>query len=165
MPNNFSIYGSSYSSLIFYILFLSKGNVLKITAEFCDSFFLLLNILVRVLVCLWSLLSISSGDIEINTGALSNCKEYVLICHGNLSSISLLGYSKLFLLNAYVILHKFDIICLSETYIGSTNPIDVDKLQIPGYSLILSDHLCNTKRGGFCIYYRSSLLWGVRNIG
>ena len=38
-------------------------------------------------------------------------------------------------------------------------------LQIPGYTLIRSDHLSNTKRGEVCIYYKSSLPLRVINIG
>ena len=44
-------------------------------------------------------------------------------------------------------------------------PTDYDKLQIPGYNLIRSDHPSNTKRGGVCVYYRSSLPLRVINIG
>ena len=106
-----------------------------------------------------------SGDVEINPGPLSNCKEYFSICLWNLNSISVHGYSKLFLLKAYIILHKFDIICLSETYLDFTIPKDDNKLPISGYTLIRSDHVSNTKPGGVCIYYKSSLPLRVINIG
>ena len=46
-----------------------------------------------------------------------------------------------------MILHKCDIICLSEVYLDSTTRIDDDKLQIPGYIFIRS----------VSIYHRSSL--------
>ena len=96
-----------------------------------------------------------SGGVEIYPGPLSNCKKYFSICHWNFDSISTLDYSKLFLMKAYIILHKFDIICLSETCLDSTStPTDDDKLQIPGYTLIRCDHLSNTKRVGVCIYYK-----------
>ena len=143
--------------LFFFILFLSKGNVLKITAKFCVSFFLFHNIGACVLVCLYSLLLILSGHVEINPRPLSNCKEFFSISHWNLSSISTHDYSKIFLLKAYIIFHKFDIICLSETYLDSTTPNDDDKLQIPRYTLIRSEHPSNTKLGRVCIYYKSSL--------
>ena len=80
-----------------------------------------------------------SGDVETNLGPLSNCKEYFPICHWNLNSISAPDYSNLFLLKAYIMLHKFDIICSSETYLNSTTPSDDDKLQIPGYTFIRCD--------------------------
>ena len=169
MSNNSSNYGSSYSSLIFFFffcaLFLSKGNVLKITTKFCAPFFLFHSIVACVLVCLYSLLLMLSGDVEINPGPLSNCKEYFSICYWNLNSISAHDYSKLFLLKAYIILHKFDIICLSETYLDSTIPNHDDRLQIPGYTLIRSDHPSNTKRRGACMYYKSYLPLRVINIG
>ena len=117
MSNNLSNYGSSYSSLIFcfifYILFLSKGNALIITTKFCVPFFLLHNFVASVLVCLCSLLLMLSGEVEMNQGPLRNCKKYFWFCHWNVNSISSHDYSKLFLLKAYVILHKFDIISLS----------------------------------------------------
>ena len=37
--------------------------------------------------------------------------------------------------------------------------------KIPGYTLIRSDHPSNTKCGGVCIYYKSSLPLRVINIG
>ena len=124
-------YGSSYSSLIFFFfccaLFLSKGNVLKITAKFCVPFFLFHNIGARILVCLCSLLLMLSGDVEINPGPLSNCKEYFSIYHWNLNYISAHDCSKLILLKGYIMLHIFDIICLSQTYLDSTTPNVGDK--------------------------------------
>ena len=59
--------------------------------------------------------------------------------------------------------HKFDIICLSETYLDSS--IDDVSLEISGYYLIRSDHPSNKKRGGICIYYKNFLplkVTGVR---
>ena len=156
-----SDYDSSYSWLIFsfffYVLFLSKDNVLKITSKFFFPFLLFHNIVPRVLVSLCSLLLMLSGDVEINSRFLSNCKEYFSICHWNLNSISANDYSKLFLLKAYIIPHKFDINCFSETYLDSTTLTNDDKLQIPGYTLIGCCHPSNTNRDGVCIYYRTSL--------
>ena len=64
----------------------------------------------------------------------------------------------------HISVHKFDIICLSETYLDSTFPIDDDNLVIPGYNLIRSDHPPNTKRGGVCVYYKIYLPVRVLNI-
>ena len=98
MSNNLFNYGSSYSSLIFFFfscaLFLSKGDVLKITTKFCVPFFLFHNIGARILICLYSLLLMLNCDVEINPGPFSNCKEYFSICHWNLNSISAHDYSK-----------------------------------------------------------------------
>ena len=164
-----SNYGSSHSSLTFYfffcVLLLSKGNVLKINTKFCVLFFLFHNIVACVLVCLCSFQLVISGAVEINPGPLNNCKGYSSVCHWNLNSISAHDYSKLFFLKAFVILHKFDIICFSETYLDSATPTSDDKSQIPGYTLIPSDHLSTAKRDSVCIYYRSSSQLRVINIG
>ena len=82
----------------------------------------------------------------------------------NLNSILAHDYSKLFLLKAYISVHKFDIICLSETYLDSTVPLDDVNLVISGYNLIRSDHPSNTKRGGVCLYYKNYLPLRVLNI-
>ena len=68
-------------------------------------------------------------------------------------------------MKAYIILHKYDIICLSETYLDSSTTNVDEELQIPGYTLIRSDQPSNTKRGGGCIYYKRSLPLRVINIG
>ena len=39
------------------------------------------------------------------------------IWHWNLNSISAHNYAKIYLLKAYIAIHKFDIICMSETYV------------------------------------------------
>ena len=83
--------------------------------------------------------------------------------HWNLNSICAHNFVKLSLLRAYVSVHKFDITCLSETYLDSS--IDDVSLEISGYYLIRSDHPSNKKRGGICIYYKNFLplkVTGVR---
>ena len=55
-----------------------------------------------------------------------------------------------------VAIDKFDVICISETYLDSyTSTVD-ENLEIVGYTLIRADHPSNTKRGGACIYYKHS---------
>ena len=73
----------------------------------------------------------------------------------SLDSISVHDYSKLLFLKAYILVHKSDIICLSETYLDSAVPLDDDNLVISGY---------NTKRGGVCLYYKNYLPLRVLNI-
>ena len=63
----------------------------------------------------------------------------------------------MFLLRAYIAIHKFDVICLSETYLDSSTTSDDDNLAISGYNLIRSDHPFKNKRGGVCIYYKKVL--------
>ena len=93
--------------------------------------FLLFNILLGVLVWLCSCLIILSGGIEVNPGPKHSMSECFSICHWNLNSILAHNYCKLFLLKAYILVHKFYIICLPETYhLDSTIPLDDDNLAI-----------------------------------
>ena len=63
----------------------------------------------------------------------------------------------MFLPKAYIAIHKFDIICISEIYLDSSTPSDDSDLEISGYALVRSDHPANKKEGVFCIYYKSFL--------
>ena len=71
-------------------------------------------------------------------------------------------FTKVSLLSADISVHNFDIICLSETYINSEIPSDDENLEIPGYNLVREDH--PSKRGGVCVYYKSSLPFRVINV-
>ena len=57
--------------------------------------------------------------------------------------MSAYSYTKLSSLKAFIAVHKFDIICLSETYLDSSVAPDDDNLEISGYSLVRSDHPSN----------------------
>ena len=56
------------------------------------------------------------------------------------------------LLKAYLVVNKFDIVCLSKTYLNSSCPFDDDNLDIPGYIMAEADHLANSKSWGVCMY-------------
>ena len=61
------------------------------------------------------------------------------------------------LLKAYSAVHKFNIICLSETYLNSGFPFDDDNLDIASYIMVRADHPANSKHGGVCTYYKNCL--------
>ena len=103
-----------------------------------------------------------SGDVELNPGPKRNTVQTLSICHWNLNSICAHNFAKLTLLRAYVSVHKFDIICLSETYLDYS--IDDENLEISGYYLIRSDHPSNIKSGGICIYYKNFLPLKVTDV-
>ena len=86
-----------------------------------------------------------SGDIEPNPGPKPNFCQSFSIFHWNLNSI---------LAHNFI---KFDVVCLSETYLNASISNDDDSLEVPGYNLFRADHPTNTKQGGVCIYYRNSL--------
>ena len=105
-----------------------------------------------------------SGDIEKNPGPKPNSYQSFSICHWNLNSITAHNFLRVSLLRAYITVHSFDVICLSETYLDSSISHDDNNLQIPGYNLYRVDHPSNIKRGGVCIYYKISLLLKIKNI-
>ena len=129
--------------------------------------FPLFNILLGVLVWLCSCLIILSGDVEANSGHKNSVSE---CCLWNLNSILPHDYSKLFLLKAYISVHKLDIqfiiyiIYLSETNLDSAVPLDYENLVIFGQNLIQFDHPSNIKCGGVCRYYKNYLPLRVLNI-
>ena len=93
-----------------------------------------------------------SGDVEVNTGSRIKASNTFSVCYWNSNSIFAHNYSKVPLLKAYLTVHKFDIVCLSETYLDSNTAPNDENLEVSGYKLIRSDHPSNSKRGGVCIY-------------
>ena len=145
LSDNLPNYDTNYISLLFYIFFIaflfSKGYVSKISTKLYISIFLLFNILLGLLVWLYSCLIILSGGVEVNPGPKKSVSECLSIYHWNLNSTPAHDYSKLFFLEACISVHKFHIICLLETYLDFTVPLDDDNLVISRYNLIRSDHL------------------------
>ena len=109
----------------------------------------------NLLSWLYILLITFNGDVELNPGPKCKDAQTLSQCHWNLNSICAYNFAKLSLLGAYESVHKFDIICLLETYLDSS--IDDESLEISGYYLIRSDHPSNKKRGSICICYRNFL--------
>ena len=139
------------------------NNNLKVGVYLFTTIYLL--IISNLLEYLWvgSRIISLSGNIEINPGpklnALNRCFS---ICHWNLNSISAHMFTKISFLSAYISVHK--IICLSETYLNSEIVSDDKNLEKPGYNLVREDHPSNSKRGGVCVYYKSSLPFKVINV-
>ena len=97
-------------------------------------------------------------DIELNPGPNKNnssCKFSV--CHWNLNSPAAHNFEKVGALEAYNTINKFDIICVSESYLDSTFSSDSEDINIKGYKLVRANHPNNTKRGGVCVNFRELL--------
>ena len=110
----------SHSMVSFFMLlivfFLLKPKVPK-GVKF-SAFAMLYVVCIYLLSVKWLykiFLILLSGDVEINPGPRRNTDETFSICHWNLNSLLAYSYSKLFLPRAYIAVHKFDVICLSET--------------------------------------------------
>ena len=155
--NSFQSYSLS-NFILFVFLFLGlKYNGYKISMKLFVWFLFLMVVSLNSYLRLQILIVLLSGDIEINPGPKRSPKTNLSICHWNLNSISAHNYVKLSLLRAYLAFHNFDIICLSETYLNSSNSPDDETLEISGYNLVRSDHPLNSKRGGVCTYYKNYL--------
>ena len=98
------------------------------------------------------MLLLTHGDIESNPGPKRRTSNYFSCCHWNGNSI--MAHNKLSLLSAYNTHHKFDVICISETYLDKS--VDNDALSIDGYNIIRDDQPHNQKRG-VCIYFKEHL--------
>ena len=96
-----------------------------------------------------------SGDVETNPGPRRNTGETFSICYWNLNRLLAYNYNKLLLLRACIAVHKFGVICLSETYLDSTVASYDENLEITGYNLVRSGHPDKTKRGEVCLYYKT----------
>ena len=76
------------------------------------------------------------GDMEENPGPKLSSNQSFSICHWNLNRISAHNYIKVSLLRAYISTLKFDVICISKTYLDSDMSDDDYNLKIIGYNLI-----------------------------
>ena len=145
--------------IIFLIILLVSSswsfiNLLQIKATFISLLVFSISyicILLAFIHHIWLYLIIfnGSGDNEKNPEPKPNFYQRFSIFHWNLNSISVHNFLKLSLLSAYIIVHKFDVICLSETYLDSSILHDDNNLQIPGYNLHREDHPLNVKQGVF----------------
>ena len=63
------------------------------------------------------------------------------------------SFAKVSLLAVYLSVNKFDIVCLSETFLSFEIVTDDENLLIPGYSIARVYHPFNTKRASVCVYY------------
>ena len=91
------------------------------------------------------------GDNEVNPGPTKKPSNYFSCCYWDVHSI--LAHSKISLLTDYKIVKKFDIICISETYLDLT--VDDKTTEITGY-LIRADYPNKQKRG-VCLYFKGNL--------
>ena len=138
--------------------FLTSLRVKFRTINTCLNLILYISILLLNTnqFCLDEIVLKFSGDIKKNQGPKPLFVPAILTVFLYIYYISLL--------RAYISTHKFDVICISETYLDSDTSDDDDNLKIAGYNLIRADHPSNTKQSGICIYYKHSLAFRLLNI-
>ena len=111
------------------------------------------KVIIFSFLCILNLL-FQCGDIEKNPGPKYSSLKF---CHWNLNGLRAHNSVKKSLLQAYLIQHNYDIVCISETFLNSTIQDDDESIKIDGYTLIRSDHPSDSKRGGVCIYYKEHI--------
>ena len=140
----------------FFLHFLGRRLILLIFTQ--DVFFIGIFYLPSCQTCgITKCLQQLSGDIELNPGRKPSSCQSFSIFHWNLNSITCHIFIKVSLLAVYNSIHKFGIICLSETCLNFETLSNNKNLNVPGYNLIRADHLPNNKREGVCIYLKKSL--------
>ena len=101
--------------------------------------------------------------VELNPGPKQSSINTFSVCHWNLISMCAHNYAKIFVLKPYIAIHKFDIICIPETYLDSNTSHDDNNLEISDYNLMRSAYLSNNKQRGICIYHKHLLSWRILN--
>ena len=163
LPNLFtiSVFGS-LSHLHYYVLYILfyrnptvgrevvTKSLVRAIAQYL--YFLILCCLVPHI----RLLLLTCGDVETNPGPENPC-DSLSICHWNLNGISAHDYIKIAQLESFLSVHKFDIICLSETFLNSYHSNNDVRIKLNGYDCIRCDHPNDNKRGGVCMYYREHI--------
>ena len=75
------------------------------------------------------LISFVCGDIELNPGPKNRNSGYNFsVCHWNLNSITEHNFAKVNILQAYNVIHDFDIIYLSESHIMIISWLELNSL-------------------------------------
>ena len=92
------------------------------------------------------------GDIEEDPIPKTKPNDNLSVCHWNVNSIPSHNFQKIAVVESFVAMHKFDIICISETFLNNT--YEDNYLNLGGYRLLRADHPSNAKRGEVCIYYK-----------
>ena len=78
----------------------------------------MLVITVVLIICGLSVILLCD-EVELNPGPKENTAKKCSMCHWNFNTTAAHYFEKLVLLKAYNLVHRFDIIYLSETYLDS----------------------------------------------
>ena len=147
-----------FNILMMYVVYLFPkffhANCKHIFVYLRLALYIFMTVLYLRYIWLYRILVKLRGDVEENPGPKPKPCQSFSICHWNVNSVSAHNFSKVSLLRAYISIHKFDVICISETFLK----------KIEGYNIVRSDHLSNSRRGGIYIYYNQLLALKILNI-
>ena len=66
------------------------------------------------------------GDIEEKPEPKTKSNDNLSVCYWNVNSIPSHNFQKIVVLESFVLIHKFDIICISETFLNNTYEDNLD---------------------------------------
>ena len=116
-------------------------------AKFFNSIVGLCNYIITICITIPSILKTQvlrlSGDTETNPGPEKSCA--IKFCHCNLNGLAAHEFVKVPLIKAFITLHNFDIVCLSETFLDSARHHNDENNNINSCSLLRVDHPNNIK--------------------
>ena len=92
------------------------------------------------------------GDIKINPGHKT---EHIRLMHWNLNSLTAHSFSRVSLLQSYMVQHDLHIAAIGESALSKD--ISNSDIQIPGYSIIRSDLKDSDTHGGVIIYNKNNM--------
>ena len=102
-------------------------------------------------------ITLKSYDIETNHGPVRNPINSLPVCQWNLNSALIDDFIKLAQVEAYLAINKFDIICLSETFLDSFISADDPRMILNNCNQLRWEHPSDRKKGGVCIYFKDHL--------
>ena len=102
--------------------------------------------------CMLLLHFICASDIERNPRK-NNTSFDLSLCDWNFDSIAAHNFSNPFLLEAYNVQHKFDMICLSQKFLDTSIPTNDGRLNMKGYKVIRTNNPSDNKKGDVGIIY------------
>ena len=92
---------------------------------------------------LLKLLLIYCSDVESNPGPKK--QHRISFCHWNLNGLAAHNSNEVSLLQAISVSKKYDLICLSETFLDPSIDSSYERTTIEGYNLLRADHPSNKK--------------------
>ena len=81
----------------------------------------------------------------------------IKFCYWNLNGLAAHDFVKVPLIEAFITVNNFNILCLYDTFLDSTTPHNDENININGYSLLRVHHPNNIKRKG--VSYLLKDLW------
>ena len=112
------------------------------------SYFLQYCLILNHFIKLSLNLLLKHGEIETNRGPRGKRSQHISFYHWNLDNLPAHNYAKVPFLQAFNALHKFDLICPSETYLDSSISIEEKSRIIDNYKSLRADHPSDTQRKG-----------------